>query len=70
MITGAQLFKDFPAVGERRLEVVNALLREHSLYPVDVSPLLFDQAIATRYDKTARNFLAAIHLSAAIVWLN
>jgi hypothetical protein len=43
MITGAQLVKDFPAVGERRLEVVNALLREHSLYPVDVSPLLFDQ---------------------------
>ncbi|MGD9542303.1 MAG: transposase, partial [Methylocystis sp.] len=28
------------------------------------------RAIATRYDKTARNFLAAIHLSAAIVWLN
>jgi transposase len=28
------------------------------------------RAIATRYDKTARNFLAAVHLSAAIVWLN
>jgi transposase len=29
------------------------------------------RAIATRYDKTARNFLAAIHLSAAaIIWLN
>ena len=28
------------------------------------------RAIATRYDKTARNFLAAIHLAAAIVWLN
>jgi transposase len=27
------------------------------------------RAIATRYDKTARNFLAAIHLAAAIVWL-
>ncbi|MGY4282374.1 hypothetical protein ACVWXO_001594 [Bradyrhizobium sp. LM2.7] len=26
--------------------------------------------IATRYDKTARNFLAAIHLAAAIIWLN
>ncbi len=25
--------------------------------------------IATRYDKTARNFLAAIHLAAAYVWL-
>ena len=27
------------------------------------------RAIATRYDKTARNFLAAIHLAAAISWL-
>ena len=28
------------------------------------------RAIATRYDKTASNFLGAIHLAAAIVWLN
>src|SRR5208282_1076506 len=28
------------------------------------------RAIATRYDKTAQNFLAAIHLAAAIIWLN
>ena len=28
------------------------------------------RAIATRYDKTARNFLAAIHLAAAYLWLN
>ena len=28
------------------------------------------RAIATRYDKTARNFLAAIHLIAAAIWLN
>ena len=28
------------------------------------------RAIATRYDKTARNFLGAIHLPAAVVWLN
>ena len=28
------------------------------------------RAIAARYDKTARNFLAAIHLAAAIIWLN
>ena len=27
-------------------------------------------AIATRYDKTARNFLAAIHLTAGLIWLN
>ena len=28
------------------------------------------RAIATRYEKTARNFLAAVHLVASIVWLN
>jgi len=28
------------------------------------------RAIATRYDKTARNFLAGIHLAAALIWLN
>ena len=28
------------------------------------------RAINTRYDKTARNFLAAIHLAAAVVWFN
>ncbi len=28
------------------------------------------RAIATRYDKTKRNFLGAIHLAAAVVWLN
>lgn len=27
------------------------------------------RAIATRYDKTARNFLGAIHLAASVVWL-
>lgn len=26
--------------------------------------------IATRFDKTARNFLGAIHLAAAVAWLN
>ena len=28
------------------------------------------RAIATRYDKTARNFLAAVYLAASIIWLN
>ena len=28
------------------------------------------RAIATRYDKTASNFLGAIHMTAAIIWLN
>lgn len=28
------------------------------------------RAIATRYDKTARNFLAGVYLAAAIIWLD
>jgi len=28
------------------------------------------RAIATRYDKTARNFLAAVYLTACVIWLN
>jgi transposase len=28
------------------------------------------RAIATRYDKTARNFLSAIYFAAAMIWLN
>jgi transposase len=28
------------------------------------------RSIATRYDKTARNFLGAIHFAAALIWLN
>ena len=28
------------------------------------------RAIATRYDKTSRNFLGALHLASAVVWLN
>ena len=28
------------------------------------------RATAMRYDKTALNFLGAIHLAAAVVWLN
>ena len=28
------------------------------------------RAIATRYDKTTQNFLAAIYLTASVIWLN
>ena len=28
------------------------------------------RAIATRYDKTATNFLGAIHLASIVIWLN
>lgn len=28
------------------------------------------RAIATRYDKTARNFLSAVYLASTLIWLN
>ena len=28
------------------------------------------RAVATRYDKTARNYLATVHLACALLWLN
>jgi transposase len=28
------------------------------------------RSIATRYDKTAKNFLGAIHLASIVIWLN
>jgi transposase len=28
------------------------------------------RALATRYDKTARNFLAGVYLAAAVIWLD
>jgi len=28
------------------------------------------RVIATRYDKTTRNFLGTIHLAASVIWLN
>jgi transposase len=28
------------------------------------------RAIATRYDKTAHNFLAVIYLASTVIWLN
>ena len=55
-----------------------SLLRDydHDLYeerhPVETffAKLKQFRAIATRYDKTARNFLAAVQPTAALIWLN
>jgi transposase len=45
------------------------LYKERHLVENSFCKLKQFRAIATRYDKTAPNFLAAIHLAAAIVWL-
>ena len=46
------------------------LYKGHHLIDNFFCKLKLFRAIATRYDKTARNFLAAIHLAAATIWLN
>ena len=46
------------------------LYKEHHLIENFFAKLKQFRCIATRYDKTARNFLGAIHFAAAVVWLN
>src|SRR5207249_10926624 len=46
-----------------------ALYKARHLIENFFAKLTLFRAIATRYDKTARNFLAAIHLAAATIWL-
>ncbi len=47
-----------------------ALYRERNLVERFFCKLKQFRAIATRYDKLANTFLAAVHLVAAIIWLN
>ena len=47
-----------------------ALYKERHLIENFFCKLKQFRAIATRYDKIARNFLAGIHLAAAVIWLN
>jgi transposase len=46
------------------------LYKEHHLIESFICKVKQFRAIVTRYDKTTRNFLAAIHLAAASIWLN
>ena len=46
------------------------LYKERALIENFFAKLKQFRAIATRYDKTAVAFLGAIHLAAAIIWLN
>ena len=46
-----------------------ALYAERNLVERFFNPLKQFRAIATRYEKTARNFLAGIHLACALAWL-
>jgi transposase len=46
------------------------IYKERHLIEIFFAKLKQYRAIATRYDKTARNFLAAIYLAACVIWLN
>jgi transposase len=46
------------------------LYRERHLIENFFAKLKQFRAIATRYDKTARNFLAAVYMAASAIWLN
>jgi putative transposase len=47
-----------------------ALHCERNLVERFFNKLKHFRAIATRYDKLARNFLAGVHLASAMIWLN
>lgn len=47
-----------------------ALYKERHLIEHLFAKLKQYRAVATRYDKTARNFLGAIYCIASVIWLN
>jgi transposase len=47
------------------IETPNAVGRR-----IDLGTKKPTKAIATRYDKRAKNFLGAIYLAAVVIWLN
>jgi transposase len=46
------------------------IYKERHLFENFFSKIKQFRAIATRCEKTKRNFLAAVHLVAAVIWLN
>lgn len=53
----------------RKLPVIRRLYRQRYLVEVFFHNLKRFRAIATRYEKTARNFLALVQLACARLWL-
>jgi transposase len=54
----------------RRRRIDRALYRQRYLVELFFHHLKRFRAIATRYDKTARNFLALVQLACVWLWLN
>jgi transposase len=53
----------------RKLPVIRKLYRQRFLVEIFFHNLKRFRAIATRYEKTARNFLALVQLACARLWL-
>jgi len=53
----------------RKLPVVRRLYRKRLVVELFFHSLKRFRAIATRYEKSARNFLALVHLACARLWL-
>ena len=51
-------------------QIVEALYQTRHMIENFFCKLKQFRGIATRYDKIARNFLAALHLTAPTIWLN
>jgi len=72
VLTQREIIPVIPPKANRTIkrECDYALYRERNLVERFFNNLKQYRAIATRYDKLARNFLAAVHLVAAIILLN
>ena len=55
---------------KRKHRLVRALYRQRYLVEVFFHNLKRFRAIATRYEKTARNYLALVQVACARLWLN
>ena len=53
----------------RKHRLVRALYRKRYLVECFFHRLKRFRAVATRYDKTARNYLALVQLACALIWL-
>lgn len=55
---------------KKKHRLVRALYRKRYVVEVFFHNLKRFRALATRYEKTARNYLAVLHLACALLWLN
>lgn len=55
---------------KKKHRLVRSLYRQRYVVEVFFHNLKRFRALATRYEKTARSYLAVLHLACALLWLN